>query len=62
MIRVGDYLEFIFGSQILDEQDMRASLARKMFENTYLIFSHWVCTNANIAGSKEGNELIRSVF
>ena len=61
MIPVVDWLEFIFGPQIWDEGDTQASLARKMFKDAYLNFSHWVCMEANIAGSKEGNEL-RLVF
>ncbi|KAF8548189.1 hypothetical protein OG21DRAFT_1526653 [Imleria badia] len=57
MIPVVDWLEFIFGPQIWDEEDTQASLAREIFEDAYLNFSHWVCMEANIAGSKAGNEL-----
>ena len=56
MIPVVDWLEFIFGPRIWDE-DNQSLLARKMFKDAYLNFSHWVCMEANIAGSKEGNEL-----
>jgi len=42
MIPVVDWLEFIFGSRIWDRDNTQASLARKMFENAYLNFSHWV--------------------
>ena len=57
MIPVVDWLEFVFGPQIWDEEDTQASLGRKTFENAYVNFSHWVCMDANIAGSKECNEL-----
>ena len=57
MIPVVDWLEFIFGPQIWDKGDTQASLARKMFKDAYLNFSHWICMKANIAGSKEGREL-----
>ena len=60
MIRVVDWLEFVFGPQTWDGQDTQGSLARKSFEDAYINFSHWVCMEANIAGSKESNEL-RSV-
>ena len=57
MIPVVDWLEFIFGPQIWDEEDTQASLARDIFKDGYLNFSHWVCVDANIAGSEEGSEL-----
>jgi len=57
MIPVVDWLEFIFGTQIWDEEDTQSSLAHDMFKDAYLNFSHWVCMEANIAGSKEEEEL-----
>ena len=61
MIPVVDWLEFVFGPRIWDEENTQMSLARKTFEDAYVNFSHWVCMEANIAGSKEEDEL-RSVF
>ena len=57
MIPVVDWFEFIFGPRIWDEGDTQASLARTLFKDAYLNFSHWICMEANIAGSKEGIEL-----
>ena len=61
MIPVVGWLEFIFGLPMWDKENTQALLAREMFKDAYLNFSHWVCMEANIAGSKQGNEL-RSVF
>jgi hypothetical protein len=61
MIPVVDWLEFIFGPQIWDEEDTQGSLAHELFENAYLNFSHWVTMDAYIAGTKNGKELA-SVF
>ena len=52
MIPVVDWLEFIFGSSIWDDG------VRKTFRNAYMNFSHWVCMDTNIAGSKQGEELL----
>ena len=60
MIPVVDWLVFIFGSQVWDEENSQASDARKKFKNAYLNFSHWVDMDANLT-SKDGNEL-ESVF
>ncbi|KAI9462598.1 hypothetical protein HD554DRAFT_2330393 [Boletus coccyginus] len=57
MIPVVDWLEFIFGTQMWNADDNQASLAHDMFKDAYINFSHWVCMEANIAGSNEGNEL-----
>ncbi|KAI9566688.1 hypothetical protein HD554DRAFT_2174105 [Boletus coccyginus] len=57
MIPVVDWLGFIFGPCIWDSEDTQALLAREMFKDAYLNFSHWVCMEANIVGSKEGTEL-----
>ncbi|KAG9310693.1 hypothetical protein JVU11DRAFT_9287 [Chiua virens] len=59
MIPVVDWLEFVFGPRIWDDQTAKKApgLARKAFENVYLNFSHWVCMEASIAGSKAGDEL-----
>lgn len=61
MISVVDWLEFIFGPCVWDKEHTQASLAREMFKDAYLNFSHWICMTTNIAGSEEGNEL-GSVF
>ncbi|KAI9566680.1 hypothetical protein HD554DRAFT_2040055 [Boletus coccyginus] len=57
MIPVVDWLEFIFGTHMWNADDNQASLAHDMFKDAYINFSHWVCMEANIAGSNEGNEL-----
>ena len=66
MVPVVDWLEFIFGPRIWREGGTQGSLAREIFKDAYLNFSHWICMEANIAGSKEGNELrlvsLNSVF
>jgi len=57
MIPVVDWQEFIFGPEIWDKDGTQAPLAHDMLKDAYLNFSHWVCMEANIAGSKEGNGL-----
>jgi len=43
-----DWLQFIFGEKVWTMEGARAA-----FENAYVNFSHWVCMDANMAGSGE---------
>ncbi|KAG9308729.1 hypothetical protein JVU11DRAFT_11514 [Chiua virens] len=48
MISVVDWLEFVFGPQIWNAKEKKASTTHEAFKNAYLNFSHWVSMDTDI--------------